>query len=66
MGRSITDAEAETPLEPRVGPSADFERLDRAEVDAVTGFFARRSADPETVADLTAETFMEAMRSSRS
>lgn len=39
--------------------SAEFERLYRAQVDAVTAFFARRSADPQTVADLTADTFVQ-------
>ncbi len=40
-----------------------FELLYRSEVAAVTGFFARRSRDPQTVADLTADTFVEAMTS---
>lgn len=39
--------------------AAEFERLYRAHVDAVTAFFARRSADPQTVADLTADTFVQ-------
>jgi RNA polymerase sigma-70 factor (ECF subfamily) len=39
--------------------AAEFERLYRAQVDAVTAFFARRSADPQTVADLTADTFVQ-------
>lgn len=47
----------------RSGPPRDFERLYRSEVSAVTGFFARRSGTPETVADLTAETFLRALRS---
>jgi RNA polymerase sigma-70 factor (ECF subfamily) len=42
---------------------ADFERLYRAEVDAVTAYFARRSADPQTVADLTADTFVQVITS---
>jgi RNA polymerase sigma-70 factor (ECF subfamily) len=41
----------------------DFERLYRSEVGVITAYFARRSRDPETVADLTADTFVEAMRS---
>ncbi|HEV2370682.1 MAG TPA: RNA polymerase sigma factor [Streptosporangiaceae bacterium] len=41
--------------------AAEFERLYRAQVDAVTVFFARRSADPQTVADLTADTFVQAI-----
>ena len=38
--------------------AAEFERLYRANVDAVTAYFARRSADPHVVADLTADTFV--------
>lgn len=43
--------------------AAEFERLYRAQVDAVTVYFARRSADPHIVADLTADTFVEAIAS---
>jgi len=43
--------------------AAEFERIYRAQVDAVTGFFARRSADPQTVADLTADTFVQVIMS---
>jgi hypothetical protein len=35
-----------------------FERLYRANVDVVTAYFARRTADPQLVADLTADTFV--------
>lgn len=53
---------------PRRAPSsatrlAEFETLYRTQVAAVTAFFARRSRDPEVVADLTADTFVEAMKS---
>ena len=41
----------------------EFERLYRAEVDDVTAYFARRTADPQTVADLTAETFVQVIAS---
>ena len=41
------------------GAIADFERLYRANVDAVMAYFARRSRDPHVVADLTADTFVE-------
>jgi RNA polymerase sigma factor (sigma-70 family) len=41
----------------------EFERLYRANVDAVTGYFARRAADPHVVADLTADTFVAAITS---
>lgn len=42
----------------RAGATAEFERLYRANVDAVTAYFARRSTDPQLVADLTADTFV--------
>jgi RNA polymerase sigma factor (sigma-70 family) len=48
---------------PNNGLLEDFERLYRAQVGSVTAYFARRSRDPQTVADLTADTFVEAMRS---
>jgi RNA polymerase sigma factor (sigma-70 family) len=41
--------------------AAEFERLYRANIAAVTAYFARRSTDPQTVADLTADTFVEAI-----
>ena len=37
--------------------------LYRANVATVTAYFARRSADPQTVADLTADTFAQAITS---
>jgi RNA polymerase sigma factor (sigma-70 family) len=40
------------------GAIAEFERLYRANVEAVTAYFARRSGDPQVVADLTADTFV--------
>jgi RNA polymerase sigma-70 factor (ECF subfamily) len=45
---------------PRAG---GFEALYRSEVAAVMAFYSRRSRDPQTVFDLTADTFVEAMRS---
>jgi RNA polymerase sigma factor (sigma-70 family) len=42
---------------------AEFEVLYRANVAAVTAYFARRSAEPQTVADLTADTFVQAITS---
>jgi RNA polymerase sigma factor (sigma-70 family) len=47
----------------RDGAVAEFERLYRANVEAVTAYFARRSADPHVVADLTADTFVTAITS---
>src|ERR1700677_2080227 len=43
--------------------AAAFERLYRANVEAVTSYFARRTADPHVVADLTADTFVTVITS---
>jgi RNA polymerase sigma factor (sigma-70 family) len=51
------------PRKPSDGAAAEFELLYRANVEAVTGYFARRSADPNVVADLTADTFVTAITS---
>src|SRR5215472_2299813 len=48
---------------PTDGAVAEFEALYRANVTAVTAYFARRSAEPHTVADLTADTFVAAITS---
>lgn len=40
-----------------------FERFYRRHFEAVLGFFARRTRDPELAADLTAETFAAALSS---
>jgi RNA polymerase sigma factor (sigma-70 family) len=45
------------------GSVAQFERLYRANVADVTAYFARRSTDPQAVADLTADTFTAAITS---
>ena len=45
------------------GAIADFERLYRANVDAVMAYFARRSRDPHVVADLTADAFVAVIAS---
>jgi hypothetical protein len=51
----VTDRTAQTRLPTAdAGATGEFERLYRANVDAVTAYFARRSADPQVVADLTA------------
>ena len=44
--------------------SGEFESVYRSNVAAITGFFARRAEDPQTVADLTSETFVRAVKSS--
>lgn len=43
--------------------AGELETLYRREVGAITAFFARRWRDPQTVADLTAETFAQAISS---
>ena len=48
---------------PADGGVAEFETLYRANVAVVTAYFARRSADPQTVADLTADTFVQVITS---
>lgn len=45
------------------GLVAEFERVYRAHVEEVTAYFARRTADPQNVADLTADTFVRAITS---
>ena len=42
---------------------AAFEQIYRSQVGMVTAFFARRTTDPRTVADLTSETFVAAITS---
>ncbi len=45
------------------GTVAEFERVYRAHVAEVAAYFARRTAEPQTVADLTADTFVRAITS---
>ena len=55
----MTERTASRPgVVPSAGAAAEFERLYRANVDAVMAYFARRCADPHVVADLTADTFV--------
>lgn len=46
--------------EPQGRALAEFERVYRANVGAVTAYFARRCSEPHDVADLTSETVLEA------
>lgn len=41
----------------------DFEQVYRANLGPVTAFFSRRCREPQEVADLTSQTFVEAIRS---
>jgi RNA polymerase sigma factor (sigma-70 family) len=57
-----TKAEIAADRAARPGAS-EFEAVYRANLAVVTAFFARRCFDPQTVADLTAETFVAAISS---
>jgi RNA polymerase sigma factor (sigma-70 family) len=58
-----TDQLASTYMRADAGRLGEFELLYRSHVDAVAAFFARRSHNPHLVADLTADTFLEAIKS---
>ena len=45
------------------GAAAEFEVFYRANVGGVTAFFARRCSEPQLVADLTSEVFLQALGS---
>ncbi len=51
---------ASTRRRAKVSALAEFEDIYRTNIGALTGFFARRCADPQTVADLASETFLRA------
>jgi RNA polymerase sigma-70 factor (ECF subfamily) len=60
----VTDRTAQTqPPRADSGATAEFERLYRANVDAVTAYFARRTTEPQVVADLVADTFVAVITS---
>jgi RNA polymerase sigma factor (sigma-70 family) len=46
---------------PPGSPLKEFEQIYLRNVDVLTGYFARRCRDPQTVADLTSETFVRAV-----
>ena len=46
---------------PPSSPLDEFEQVYRRNVDVLMGYFARRCRDPQTVADLTSETFLRAV-----
>ncbi len=67
QSESLNDSAAEDlrgpspePLPPRL---AEFERVYRGQFGAIAAYFARRCAEPQLVADLTADTFVAAIRS---
>jgi RNA polymerase sigma factor (sigma-70 family) len=58
--RSRTGAEAGPASGAPRSALAEFEATYRANVDVVMAYFARRCGDPQTVADLTSDTFVRA------
>jgi RNA polymerase sigma factor (sigma-70 family) len=54
---------SDTTTDPPGVLAAEFEGVYRANVVTVTSYFARRSADPQTVGDLTSDTFVRAITS---
>ncbi|HEX3979111.1 MAG TPA: RNA polymerase sigma factor [Solirubrobacteraceae bacterium] len=46
---------------PPASPLEEFEQVYLRNVDVLMGYFARRCGDPQTVADLTSETFVRAV-----
>ncbi|MGH2866247.1 MAG: RNA polymerase sigma factor [Solirubrobacteraceae bacterium] len=60
---SVLGRSARHNAEPGGGPSSALDRLEdvyRANVGPISAYFARRCAEPQTVADLTSETFLRA------
>jgi RNA polymerase sigma factor (sigma-70 family) len=53
-------AKAATHGGPAGSALAEFEQIYRINADVVMGYFARRCSEPQTVADLTSETFVRA------
>lgn len=63
LNDSAADTSGEGPRAPLAPRLAEFEGLYRAEFGPVASYFARRSLDPQLVADLTADTFVAAIQS---
>lgn len=59
-GRAVP-AEALPRGQPPSSPLEEFEQVYLRNVDVLMGYFARRCRDPQTVADLTSETFVRAV-----
>jgi RNA polymerase sigma factor (sigma-70 family) len=60
MVRSYAGAKPATPVSPEGSAVAEFEQIYRTNAETVTAYFARRCGEPQTVADLTSETFVRA------
>jgi RNA polymerase sigma factor (sigma-70 family) len=61
MRQGPVAARARSRRQPASSPLEDFEQVYRRNVDVLVGYFARRCRDPQTVADLTSETFVRAV-----
>jgi RNA polymerase sigma-70 factor (ECF subfamily) len=62
MTRAHSLAVGVRPGQPPQGSPLDrFAQVYVRNVDVLMGYFARRSGDPQTVADLTSETFVRAV-----
>jgi RNA polymerase sigma-70 factor (ECF subfamily) len=61
---SVTTYEIKCEVPVHGPPRLEFEAVYRDNVRQVGAFFARRCRDPQLVADLTSQTFVEAIRSS--
>jgi RNA polymerase sigma-70 factor (ECF subfamily) len=59
----VTTSEIRRDVPANASSQLEFEALYRANVRPVTAFFARRCRDPQQVADLTSQTFVEAIKS---
>ena len=59
----MTTSELKRQIPSTGSPRLEFESVYRESVATVTAFFARRCRDPQQVADLTSETFVEAIKS---
>ncbi len=57
------DTPPASPASPTDAAVAAFETVYRANVEAITAYFARRCAEAQSVADLTSETFVQAIGS---
>jgi RNA polymerase sigma factor (sigma-70 family) len=64
--RDVTTSELEREVPVNGSSRLEFEAVYRESVRPVTAFFARRCRDPQQVADLTSQTFVEAIKSAHS
>ena len=60
-GRPVAVRERRPAGRPPNSPVDDFEQVYRRNIDVLMGYFGRRCREPQTVADLTSETFVRAV-----